>query len=82
MFLMINPSVDRVLLLLLSTIAASSTITTTINMSDPTNPNIQERTTPQWGLYQRENLWELNEGQTPPFNTGRDLPNPRNTSEE
>ncbi|KAB8254367.1 FMN-dependent dehydrogenase [Aspergillus pseudonomiae] len=38
-------------------------------MSDPTNPNIQKRTTPQWALYQRENFWKLNEGQTPPFNT-------------
>lgn len=39
-------------------------------MSDPTNPNIQQRTTPQWGLYQRENFWKVNDGQTPPFNTG------------
>ncbi|KAF7589142.1 hypothetical protein BBP40_004712 [Aspergillus hancockii] len=38
-------------------------------MSDTTNPNIQKRTTPQWALYQRENFWKLNEGQTPPFNT-------------
>ncbi|PIG88356.1 L-lactate dehydrogenase [Aspergillus arachidicola] len=38
-------------------------------MSDQTNPNIQKRTTPQWALYQRENFWKLNEGQTPPFNT-------------
>ncbi|KNG85849.1 L-lactate dehydrogenase [Aspergillus nomiae NRRL 13137] len=38
-------------------------------MSDPTNPSIQKRTTPQWALYQRENFWKLNEGQTPPFNT-------------
>ncbi|KAI9042544.1 L-lactate dehydrogenase [Aspergillus affinis] len=38
-------------------------------MSDPTNPNIQHRTTPQWGLYQRENFLKVNEGQTVPFNT-------------
>ncbi|KAE8157810.1 FMN-dependent dehydrogenase [Aspergillus tamarii] len=38
-------------------------------MSDPTNPSIQKRTTPQWALYQRENFWKLNEGQTAPFNT-------------
>ncbi|PYH47489.1 L-lactate dehydrogenase [Aspergillus saccharolyticus JOP 1030-1] len=38
-------------------------------MSDPTNPNIKNRTTPQWALYQRENFWKANEGQTPPFNT-------------
>lgn len=39
-------------------------------MSDPTNPHIKERTTPQWGLYQRENFWKQNEGTTPLFNTG------------
>ncbi|KAL4938989.1 hypothetical protein BDV06DRAFT_225434 [Aspergillus oleicola] len=38
-------------------------------MSDPNNPNIQNRTTPQWALYQRENFWKLNEGKTAPFNT-------------
>ncbi|KAB8067354.1 FMN-dependent dehydrogenase-domain-containing protein [Aspergillus leporis] len=38
-------------------------------MCDPTNPNIQKRTTPQWALYQRENFWKLNEGKTPPFST-------------
>ncbi|KAL1872234.1 hypothetical protein Plec18167_006837 [Paecilomyces lecythidis] len=38
-------------------------------MSDPNNPNIQKRTTPQWGLYQRENFWKTNEGKTAPFNT-------------
>ncbi|KAJ5402720.1 uncharacterized protein N7487_008616 [Penicillium crustosum] len=38
-------------------------------MSDPTNPHIKERTTPQWGLYQRENFWKQNEGTTPLFNT-------------
>lgn len=40
-------------------------------MSDPNNPNIQDRTTPQWGLYQRENFLKLNEGKTAPFNTGK-----------
>ena len=39
-------------------------------MSDPTNPNIQKRSTPQWALYQRENFWKSNDGATPPFNTG------------
>ncbi|KAK1139032.1 hypothetical protein N8T08_001336 [Aspergillus melleus] len=38
-------------------------------MSDPNNPHIEHRTTPQWGLYQRENFWKVNEGQTVPFNT-------------
>ncbi|QKX56306.1 uncharacterized protein TRUGW13939_03407 [Talaromyces rugulosus] len=38
-------------------------------MSDPENPNIQNRTTPQWALYQREKFWEANEGTHPPFNT-------------
>ncbi|RAL05796.1 L-lactate dehydrogenase [Aspergillus ibericus CBS 121593] len=38
-------------------------------MSDPTNPNISKRTTPQWALYQRENFWKVNDGQTAPFNT-------------
>ncbi|KAL4798859.1 FMN-dependent dehydrogenase [Aspergillus venezuelensis] len=38
-------------------------------MSDPHNPNIEQRTTPQWALYQRENFWKLNEGKTAPFNT-------------
>ena len=41
-------------------------------MSDPMNPNIQKRSTPQWALYQRENFWKLNDGETPPFNTGMD----------
>ena len=41
-------------------------------MSDPANPNIQKRSTPQWALYQRENFWKLNDGETPPFNTGMD----------
>ncbi|KAJ5373379.1 hypothetical protein N7517_005385 [Penicillium concentricum] len=34
-------------------------------MSDPTNPHIKDRSTPQWGLYQRENFWKQNEGTTP-----------------
>ncbi|KAJ5787236.1 hypothetical protein N7457_002226 [Penicillium paradoxum] len=38
-------------------------------MSDPTNPHIKERDTPQWGLYQRENFRKQNEGKTPLFNT-------------
>lgn len=38
-------------------------------MSDPNNPNIQNRTTPQWGLMQRELFWAPNEGKHPPFNT-------------
>ncbi|KAF2090834.1 FMN-dependent alpha-hydroxy acid dehydrogenase [Saccharata proteae CBS 121410] len=38
-------------------------------MSDPNNPNIANRSTPQWGLYQRENFWNTNEGKHPPFNT-------------
>ncbi|KAL4873164.1 hypothetical protein BDV12DRAFT_160498 [Aspergillus spectabilis] len=39
-------------------------------MSDPHNPNIEHRTTPQWALYQRKNFEKLNEGKTAPFNTG------------
>jgi len=38
-------------------------------MSDPNNPNIKIRSTPQWGLYQRENFWRINEGDPAPFNT-------------
>ncbi|KKY17783.1 putative l-lactate dehydrogenase [Phaeomoniella chlamydospora] len=38
-------------------------------MSDANTPSIKKRTTPAWGLYQRENFWKLNEGKTPPFNT-------------
>lgn len=40
-------------------------------MSDPTNPNISKRSTEQWALYQRENFWKVNEGNWPPFNTGK-----------
>lgn len=36
---------------------------------DPKNPNREHRSTPQYGLYQRENFWISNEGKTPPFNT-------------
>ncbi|KAI9761138.1 MAG: Cytosolic iron-sulfur protein assembly protein [Chaenotheca gracillima] len=38
-------------------------------MSDPKNPNINQRSTPQWALYQRENFWKPNEGEVPIFNT-------------
>lgn len=33
------------------------------------NPNIKNRSTPQWGLYQRENCQKANPGQMPLFNT-------------
>lgn len=42
-------------------------------MSDPNNPNISQRSTPQWGLYQRELFWGPNEGKHPPFNTRKTL---------
>ncbi|KAL5090315.1 hypothetical protein Trisim1_004508 [Trichoderma cf. simile WF8] len=38
-------------------------------MSDPNNPNIAIRTTPQWALYQRESFWNTNDGKYPIFNT-------------
>jgi hypothetical protein len=38
-------------------------------MSDPNNPNIKERSTPQWGLMQREMFWAPNERKFQPFNT-------------
>lgn len=38
-------------------------------MSDPNNPNIKIRTTPQWSLYRRELFWSTNNGQYPLFNT-------------
>ncbi|TVY58668.1 putative lactate 2-monooxygenase PB1A11.03 [Lachnellula cervina] len=38
-------------------------------MSDPNNPNIESRSTPQWGLYQRELFWKDNTGEVPPFST-------------
>lgn len=37
---------------------------------DPKNPNRDSRSSPQYGLYQRENFWKSNDGQVPPFNTG------------
>jgi len=37
---------------------------------DPNNPNLKQRTTPQYALYQRENFWKSNEGEVPPLNTG------------
>lgn len=40
-------------------------------MSDPNNPNIDKRSTPQYSLYQRENFWKPNTGEVPPFNTGQ-----------
>lgn len=39
-------------------------------MSDPNNPNVKSRTTPQWSLYRREAFWNTNNGQFPLFNTG------------
>ncbi|KAF2809724.1 FMN-dependent alpha-hydroxy acid dehydrogenase [Mytilinidion resinicola] len=36
---------------------------------DPNNPNRETRSTPQYGLYQRENFWKSNNGETVPFNT-------------
>ena len=39
-------------------------------MSDPKQPNINNRDTPAWSLYQRENFWKLNDGEVPPFDTG------------
>ena len=38
-------------------------------MSDPNNPNIKNRNTHQWGLYQRELFWNKNAGDSPPFST-------------
>ncbi|KAL2041174.1 hypothetical protein N7G274_006118 [Stereocaulon virgatum] len=38
-------------------------------MSDPNNPNIEKRSTPQYALYQRANFWKPNTGDVPPFNT-------------
>ncbi|KAJ7162819.1 FMN-dependent dehydrogenase [Mycena filopes] len=38
-------------------------------MSDPQNPNISSRSTPQWGLMQRDLFWAANEGKHPPLNT-------------
>ncbi|KAK7908780.1 hypothetical protein PG985_016083 [Apiospora marii] len=41
-------------------------------MSDPTNPNIEIRSTPQWGLMQRELFWAPNEDKHTPLNTAPD----------
>ncbi|ATZ48074.1 hypothetical protein BCIN_03g03280 [Botrytis cinerea B05.10] len=38
-------------------------------MSDPQNPNIKSRNTPQWALYQRDMFWKDNTGEVPPFST-------------
>ncbi|KAB8300372.1 hypothetical protein EYC80_000554 [Monilinia laxa] len=37
--------------------------------SDPKNPNIQSRSTPQWVLYQREMFWKDNTWEVTPFST-------------
>jgi hypothetical protein len=42
-------------------------------MSDPHNPNISTRETPQWGLLQRELFWQTNDGKFAPFNTGKEV---------
>ena len=41
-------------------------------MSDPNAPNVHSRTTPAWGLMQRDLFWAPNEGKFPPFNTDPD----------
>lgn len=38
-------------------------------MSDANNPNIKQRTTQQWSLYQRELFWKPNNGELAPFST-------------
>lgn len=43
-------------------------------MSDPNNPNMEKRSTPQYALYQRENFWKTNTGEVPLFNTGELAP--------
>lgn len=40
-------------------------------MSDPNNPNIKIRSTPQYALMQREQFWDPNIGVFPPFDTGQ-----------
>ena len=37
---------------------------------DPKSPNQNQRSTPEYAQYQRQNFWMLNEGKVPPFNTG------------
>ena len=44
---------------------------TTVEMSDPKNPNIAIRSTPQWALMQREMFWAPNDGVFQPFDTGQ-----------
>ncbi len=39
-----------------------ATVQASAKMSDPNNPNIKQRTTPQWGLMQREMFWAPNDG--------------------
>lgn len=39
------------------------------NMSDPANPNVSNRSTPQWALMQKGLFWAPNEGMHPPLNT-------------
>ncbi|KAK7952749.1 uncharacterized protein PG986_008477 [Apiospora aurea] len=41
-------------------------------MSDPNNPNIENRSTPQWGLMQRELFWAPNDEKHAPLNTAPD----------
>lgn len=43
-------------------------------MSDAKSPHIQNRDTPQWGLFQRDLFWKLNEGEVPQFNTRESFP--------
>ena len=40
---------------------------------DPNHPNIALRSTPAWGLMQREMFWAPNEGEFQPFDTGNHL---------
>ncbi|KAK8041761.1 hypothetical protein PG993_006284 [Apiospora rasikravindrae] len=41
-------------------------------MSDPNNPNVKSRSTPQWGLMQRELFWAPNDDKHAPLNTAPD----------
>jgi hypothetical protein len=38
---------------------------------DVNNPNKDHRTTPEYAEYQRDNFWKSNDGEVPPFNTGK-----------
>ena len=40
---------------------------------DTKNPNKQNRSTPEYAEYQRDNFWLDNEGQVPPFNTRKHI---------